>query len=355
MLRENKGNEGTCVGVARLPIKDNNHRTTCDMWLYRAYSGNLYHNGELPLTLSGYTQGDYITVVLDMDARTISFGKNGEEPVSAFEDVEATELYPCVLFYSTNPGEKVSITDMQVCRTPRDLYPGDPQCAPQSVVMAEAYVQLLRQLHGTDGWCDQINECLLERLNQTKDLLADMSEDTLPQSDSKNDVKETEAGTPQAEEAKDLTKNQASKIQQLCKEVWPALAVLSGVDRGVRVGGKCVYRPLGRNCIVLGTLKPGLASVKVQWEDGCVGDAQISGLYPMDTPPFNVNKLPMVSGGVLVQILKLTGLTGELVFPECKATLEDLKTSDSIKVEQLRSDVVLPDAHSQPQIGRAHV
>lgn len=57
--------------------------------------------------MPGYTQGDYITVVLDMDARTVSFGKNGEDPVSAFEDVEATELYPCVLFYSTNPGEKV--------------------------------------------------------------------------------------------------------------------------------------------------------------------------------------------------------------------------------------------------------
>lgn len=91
-----------------------------------------------------------------MDARTISFGKNGEDPVSAFEDVEATELFPCVLFYSTNPGEKVAITDMQVCRSPRDLHPGDPQCAPQSVVMAEAYVQLLRQLHSTNVWCDQV-------------------------------------------------------------------------------------------------------------------------------------------------------------------------------------------------------
>lgn len=48
------------------------------MWLYRAYSGNLYHNGEQTLALSSYTQGDYITCVLDMEARTVSFGKNGE-------------------------------------------------------------------------------------------------------------------------------------------------------------------------------------------------------------------------------------------------------------------------------------
>ena len=32
-----------------------------------------------------------------------------QEPRVAFEDVDATELYPCVMFYSSNPGEKVSI------------------------------------------------------------------------------------------------------------------------------------------------------------------------------------------------------------------------------------------------------
>lgn len=77
-MKENRGNEGTCVGVSRWPVRDYSHRTTSDMWLYRAYSGNLYHNGEQSLALPGYTQGDYITCVLDMDARTISFGKNGE-------------------------------------------------------------------------------------------------------------------------------------------------------------------------------------------------------------------------------------------------------------------------------------
>jgi E3 ubiquitin-protein ligase HERC1 len=60
------------------------------------------------LCLPSFTQGDYITVVLDLDARTVSFGKNGYEPRLAFEDVDAAELYPCVMFYSTNPGEKVS-------------------------------------------------------------------------------------------------------------------------------------------------------------------------------------------------------------------------------------------------------
>jgi len=75
---------------------------------FDAYSGNIYHKGEHTATLPSYTQGDYITVVLDVENKTLAFGKNGDEPVLAFQDVEAAELFPCVLFYSTNPGEKVS-------------------------------------------------------------------------------------------------------------------------------------------------------------------------------------------------------------------------------------------------------
>lgn len=107
------------------------------MWLYRAYSGNLYHGGELVRTLPSFTQGDTITCILDMEAHTVSFAKNDkvwqaiydfffffliffafaddlfyfsfvhQEPKLAFEGVVASELYPCVLFYSSNPGEKV--------------------------------------------------------------------------------------------------------------------------------------------------------------------------------------------------------------------------------------------------------
>jgi len=30
-----------------------------------------------------------------------------QEPKVAFEDIDGYELYPCVVFYSSNPGEKV--------------------------------------------------------------------------------------------------------------------------------------------------------------------------------------------------------------------------------------------------------
>lgn len=76
ITKENRGNEGTCIGVSRWPVRDHNHHTTTDMWLYRAYSGNLYHGGELVRTLPSFTQGDIITCILDMEAHTISFAKN---------------------------------------------------------------------------------------------------------------------------------------------------------------------------------------------------------------------------------------------------------------------------------------
>lgn len=58
----------------------------------------------------------------------------------AFENIDATELYPCVMFYSTNPGEKVKITDMKVHGTQRDVLPGEPNLAPLHAVLAEAYI-----------------------------------------------------------------------------------------------------------------------------------------------------------------------------------------------------------------------
>ncbi|KAK7862054.1 hypothetical protein R5R35_011478 [Gryllus longicercus] len=334
IVKENKGNEGTCVGVARYPIKDYSHRTTTDMWLYRAYSGNLYHNGELPQCLASFTQGDYITVVLDLDARTVSFGKNGEEPHLAFEDVDGTELFPCVMFYSTNPGEKVKMTDMQVRGTPRDMLPGDPHCAPQAAVLAEAHISLLRRLGATDTWAQQVNDCLVERLNQARELLPPCESQTEWPFPSKStdanispkseDIQEEQEGKTKPRDA-DWMKH--VNLEQLCKEVWPALAVVGGVDRGLRVGGQCVHRPTGRRATVLGTLKQGLASVKVQWDDAdaSVSDGLLSALEPCEPFPFHPNRLIGLSPDIILQIARLSGLTGELTFPMCDLTMAELE------------------------------
>lgn len=229
IVKENRGNEGTCVGVSRWPVHDFNHRTTADMWLYRAYSGNLYHNGEQTLTLSSYTQGDYITCVLDMEARTVSFGKNGEEPKLAFEDVDATELYPCVMFYSSNPGEKVKICDMQMRGTPRDLLPGDPICSPVATVLAEATTQLVRILHRSEHWTQTINRSILQRLQQIRGCLREgappagatrlrksRSAQSREEQDEKEEEQEEERGRSGRHTAAELSE---AHLRMLCHQV----------------------------------------------------------------------------------------------------------------------------------------
>ena len=107
ITKDVKGNEGICIGVSSYPVSDENYQTTQDMWLYRGYSGNLYHGKELPLVFPSFTQGDFITCLLNTNAGTLSFSKNGGPLKVAFEGVFSSGLYPCVLFYSLTPGEKV--------------------------------------------------------------------------------------------------------------------------------------------------------------------------------------------------------------------------------------------------------
>ncbi|XP_048472974.1 probable E3 ubiquitin-protein ligase HERC1 [Rhincodon typus] len=323
IVKENRGNEGTCVGVSRWPVHDFNHRTTSDMWLYRAYSGNLYHNGEQTLTLFSFTQGDYITCVLDMEARTISFGKNGEEPKLAFEDVDATELYPCVMFYSSNPGEKVKICEMQMRGTPRDLLPGDPICSPVATVLAEATIQLIRILHRTDKWTHCINKNMMDRLQKVKSCLKEVSQklkksrsvQSRDEHEMKEESKEEEKGKYSKHGLAELSEIQ---LRTLCTEVWPVLAVIGGVDTGLRVGGRCVHKQTGRHATLLGVLKEGSTSAKVQWDDAEItisfptswspSDTPLYNLEPCDPLPFDVSRFRGLTASLLLDLTYLTGV-----------------------------------------------
>lgn len=68
----------------------------------------MYHGGQKSLVLKTFTQGDCITAIFDADSRTLSFAKNNDYPVLAFQNIDMkTKLYPCVLCYSTAAGQKV--------------------------------------------------------------------------------------------------------------------------------------------------------------------------------------------------------------------------------------------------------
>ncbi|KAF0022237.1 hypothetical protein F2P81_025499 [Scophthalmus maximus] len=333
IMKENRGNEGTCVGVSRWPVHDFNHRTTSDMWLYRAYSGNLYHNGEQTLTLSSFTQGDFITCVLDMEARTISFGKNGEEPKLAFEDVDATELYPCVMFYSSNPGEKVKICDMQMRGTPRDLLPGDPVCSPMATVLAEATTQLIRILHRTDHWTHRINKTMTERLHKIKPCFREsvgasgggggqrLKKSRSVQSREEHDTQRESQDTPtRAEEERGrhgrthgLGELSEHHLRTLCTEVWPVLAVIGGTDAGLRVGGRCVHKQTGRHATLLGVVKEGSTSAKVQWDEAeiTISDTPLYNLEPCEPLPFDVARFRGLTASLLLDLTYLTSIHEE--------------------------------------------
>lgn len=58
-----------------------------------------------------------------------------------------------------------------------------------------------------------------------------------------------------------------AKLAALCTEVWPVLALIGGVDSGLRAGGLCLHKPSGRRAILLGVLKEGSSLAKLQWEE----------------------------------------------------------------------------------------
>ncbi|XP_066503891.1 probable E3 ubiquitin-protein ligase HERC1 isoform X4 [Hoplias malabaricus] len=333
IVKENRGNEGTCVGVSRWPVHDFNHRTTADMWLYRAYSGNLYHNGEQTLTLSSYTQGDYITCVLDMEARTVSFGKNGEEPKLAFEDVDAAELFPCVMFYSSNPGEKVKICDMQMRGTPRDLLPGDPICSPVATVLAEATSQLVRILHRSDRWTQTINRCMLQRLQQIRSCLRDggpppgvsrlrksRSAQSREEQDEREDDRDEERGRSSRHALVELSE---AHLRTLCSQVWPVLAVIGGTDGGLRVGGRCVHKQTGRHATLLGVVKEGSTSAKVQWDEAeiTISDTPLYNLEPCEPLAFDVARFRGLTAALMLDLTALASLQDDGTKPFSSSSL----------------------------------
>ncbi|XP_036385733.1 probable E3 ubiquitin-protein ligase HERC1 isoform X2 [Megalops cyprinoides] len=321
ITKENKGNEGTCVGVSRWPIRDFNHRTTTDMWLYRAYSGSLYHGGELGRALPSFTQGDTITCILDMEARTISFAKNNKEPKLAFEGVDATELYPCVLFYSSNPGEKVALCDLQMRGMPSDLLPGEPLCSPRATVLLEATVQLLRRLHLCDGWTAHVNQHVQSRLELIAPLLREGGlAKTAGPAPGKRGAEEEACGELGGSAAGPSALSEP-QLGALCSEVWPVLALIGGVDSGLRAGGLCLHKPSGRRATLLGVLKEGSPLAKLQWEEADLtvsflnswspSDTPLSSLEPSDVPQLDVARLRGLKPSVLLDLIFLSGMLEE--------------------------------------------
>lgn len=92
-------------------------------------------------------------------------------------DQYISEAATLLIFLSSYSLSQVKICDMQVRGAPRDLYPGDPLCAPMTSILSESHISLVNWLHRNDQWRDVVNTCLLDRLTSIGQVLGHLHGD----------------------------------------------------------------------------------------------------------------------------------------------------------------------------------
>lgn len=111
-----------------------------------------------------------------------------------------------------------------------------------------------------------MNSCIIDRLNSLKDIFAN-SDQQNHYSISQHQADDLDSPKPsQDDDDSGNAVDYALDTERLCNLVWPALAVIGGVDRGLKIGGQCIHKTFSKRGVLLGTLKKGLTTVKVQWE-----------------------------------------------------------------------------------------
>lgn len=83
------------------------------------------------------------------------------------------------------------------------------------------------------------------------------------------------------------------------------------------MGGLCKHKETGRKGVVLGILKKGITTARVQWENsGESADVPLTLLEHIESAPFCINKLTGVSVELLKYIARLSGVTNEVKMPQ---------------------------------------
>ncbi|KAG8001119.1 putative E3 ubiquitin-protein ligase HERC1 [Nibea albiflora] len=107
-------------------------------------------------------------------------------------------------------------------------------------------------------------------------------------------------------------------LRTLCTEVWPVLAIIGGADAGLRVGGRCVHKQTGRHATLLGVVKEGSTSAKVQWDEAEItisfptfwspSDTPLYNLEPCEPLPFDVARFRGLTASLLLDLTYLTSI-----------------------------------------------
>lgn len=105
------------------------------------------------------------------------------------------------------------------------------------------------------------------------------------------------------------------------------------------MGGLCKHKETGKKGVVLGILKKGITTARVQWENsGESADVPLTVLEHIESTPFCINKLTGVNVELLKYIARLSGVTNEVKMPQYNLTVEEeklLQPESAIKERKL--------------------
>ncbi|XP_029600287.1 probable E3 ubiquitin-protein ligase HERC1 [Salmo trutta] len=93
---------------------------------------------------------------------------------------------------------------------------------------------------------------------------------------------------------------------------------MGGADAGLRVGGRCVHKQTGRHATLLGVVKEGSTSAKVQWDEAEItisfptfwspSDTPLYNLEPCEPLPFDVARFRGLTASLLLDLTYLTSI-----------------------------------------------
>eukprot|EP00501_MAST-03F_sp_TOSAG23-6_P001428 GSMAST32.ASY1.ANO1.1484.1 assembled CDS len=108
-LTEDTTSQCTCFGAATKPVTNHGYERSPDLWMYRAYNGQLYCRGVAHgRKCKRIYKDDIIKIQLDMEAGTMRYFVNDEDQGIAFTNMsDFGEVFPAVCFYGSSRSVKI--------------------------------------------------------------------------------------------------------------------------------------------------------------------------------------------------------------------------------------------------------
>ncbi|CAG0917523.1 unnamed protein product [Notodromas monacha] len=289
VMKDVGSTDGFFFGVCRSHLKDLGAIGNDDVWLFNGKSWDPRGSARAVNWLDAvvlprvtFTRGDVVEMTLDVDSRCLSVSINGSQPILVFDDLPAREgLTPCVFFPHCNKSEKpvasekVKLLNFTVRTNAAEYVIEPPVHAPYPVAITQPIISLIRLLWELGSWYDIVNECVIETLenlpplvndlrnasNKTKHLeetemnrsvLSDLgaSSDSSVDSNDRQGILNLDLslGSPGIEKK---SEEEMEIVSELCMKIWPAMAVIGGIDSGLWISCEVYHPGSNRKGVVL--------------------------------------------------------------------------------------------------------